>query len=344
MNKLLIDEYPLMVLPTFAKKIGLKNAIFVQQIHFLTQTKQQNNDIYTYKNGDMWVYNTINEWHKNYFSFMSKSTLKRVIKNCEKKSYIISTNEFNKSEYDKTKWYRINYEKISKIQEEIEKEIEEKREEKLKKAAEKKKKKKEQVKKMKKIKFNKESNLPSDQNDTMPENTVFLPLGQNEPMPEAKALGQNDPIDQVKMTQPIPYTTTYTSLNNKNNKKTNFQKIKNHFHQSFSTTPNNFQLKKIKDYMLNGISEQLIIKTIDHCGLGGHNQTFFFNRLSMLSEDEIYTVDQLESVLSQNKSFKSKSGGSQKNKSTSQKSDSQQQNNSNYKWKDFFIDFDKYKE
>jgi hypothetical protein len=344
MNKLLIDEYPLMVLPTFAKKIGLKNAIFVQQIHFLTQTKQQNNDIYTYKNGNMWVYNTINEWHKNYFSFMSKSTLKRVIKNCEKEGYIISTDEFNKSEYDKTKWYRINYEKISKIQKEIEKEIEEKREEKLKKAAEKKKKKKEQVKKMKKIKFNEDSSLPSGQNDTMPENTVFLPLGQNEPMPEAKALGQNEPIDQVKMTQPIPYTTTYTSLNNKNNKKNDFQKIKKSFQQAFSTPPNNFQLEKIKEYMLDGISEQLIIKTIEHCGLGGHNQAFFFNRLSMLAEDEIYTVDQLESVLSQNKSFKSNSGNSQKNKSAPKKSDNKQQNESNYKWKDFFIDFDKYKE
>ncbi|MFW5795471.1 MAG: hypothetical protein ACOCV1_08320 [Bacillota bacterium] len=344
MNKLLIDEYPLMVLPTFAKKIGLKNAIFVQQIHFLTQTKQQNNDIYTYKNGDMWVYNTINEWHKNYFSFMSKSTLKRVIKNCEKEGYIISTDEFNKSEYDKTKWYRINYEKISEIQKEIEKEIEEKREEKLKKAAEKKKKKKEQVKKMKKIKFNEESNLPLGQNDTMPEKTAFLPLGQNEPMPEAEALGQNEPIDQVKMTQPIPYTTTYTSLNNKNNKKSDFQKIKNHFQRAFSISPNDFQLEKIKKYMLDGISEQLIIKTIEHCGLGGHNQSFFFNRLSMLAEDEIYTVDQLESVLSKNKSFKSNSSNSQKNKPASQKSNSKQQNESNYKWKDFFIDFDKYKE
>jgi hypothetical protein len=342
MNKLLIDEYPLMVLPTFAKEIGLKNAIFVQQIHFLTQTKQQNNDIYTYKNGDMWVYNTINEWHKNYFSFMSKSTLKRVIKNCEKEGYIISTDEFNKSEYDKTKWYRINYEKISEIQKEIEKEIEEKREEKLKKAAEKKKKKKEQVKKMKKIKFNEESKLPSGQNDTMPENTVFLPLGQNEPMPEPKALGQNEPIDQVKMTQPIPYTSTYTSLNNKKN---DFQKIKNYFKQSFSTSPNDFQLKKIKEYMIAGISEQLIIKTIEHCGLGGHNQSFFFNRLSMLAEDEIHTVDQLKSVLSQNKSLKSNSANSKNNNLTSKKSkNNQQQSDLNYKWKDFFIDYDKYKE
>lgn len=344
MNKLLIDEYPLMVLPTFAKKIGLKNAIFIQQIHFLTQTKQQNNDIYTYKNGDMWVYNTINEWHKNYFSFMSKSTLKRVIKNCEKEDFIISTDEFNKSEYDKTKWYRINYEKISEIQNEIQKELEEKRKEKLEKAAEKKKKKKEQVKKMNKIKFNEELFSPSGQNEPMPENTVVSPSGQNDTMPKPQALVQNEPIDQVKMTQPIPYTTTYTSLNNKNNKKNDFQKIKNFFKKSFSTSPNNFQLEKIKEYMINGISEQLIIKTIEHCGLGGHNQSFFFNRLSMLKKDEICTVDQLNSILSQKKSFESKNGNSNKKKQASKKSKSQQKKDSNYKWKDFFIDFDKYKE
>ncbi|MFW6025612.1 MAG: hypothetical protein ACOCRX_04655, partial [Candidatus Woesearchaeota archaeon] len=132
--------------------------------------------------------------------------------------------------------------------------------------------------------------------------------------------------------------------NNKNNKKSDFQKIKNSFRKAFSATPNNFQVEKIKEYMIDGISEQLIIRTIEHCGLGGHNQSFFFTRLSMLAEDEIYTVDKLESVLSQNKSFKSNSGDSKKNKSNSQKSNSQQKKESNYKWKDFFIDFDKYKE
>lgn len=339
MSKLLIDEYPLMVLPTFAKEIGLKNAIFVQQIHFLTQTKQQNNDIYTFKNGHMWVYNTIKEWHRNYFSFMSKSTLKRVIKNCEKDGYIISTDEFNKSEYDKTKWYRINYEKISDIQSKIEKEIEAKREEKLKRAKDKEKKKEDQIKKMKKLKFHSDSDSPSGQNDTMPENTVFIPLGQNDTMPEAKALGQNEPIDQVKMNQPIPYTTTYTSLNNKNNKKNEFQKIENQFKKAFSVILNNFQLEKIKEYMEKGLSENLILKTIEHCGLGGHNQSFFFTRLSMLEEDDIYTVDQLNSVLSQSKTFKNNSSSTKK-----EYENKQQSKDSNYKWKDFFIDFDKYKE
>ncbi|WP_160143031.1 hypothetical protein [Halanaerobium hydrogeniformans] len=56
----------------------------------------------------------------------------------------------------------------------------------------------------------------------------------------------------------------------------------------------------------------------------------------MLVEDEIYTVDQLDNVLSTNKSTHS----SQKNNS----SEDNKQDDSDYKWKDFFIDFSKYKE
>ena len=345
MNKLLIDEYPLMVLPTFAKKIGLKNAIFVQQIHFLTQTKQQNNDIYTHKDGYMWVYNTLDEWQENYFSFISKRTLKRVIKKCEDEGYIISTSKYNKSEYDKTKWYRINYEKIAELQDIIQQEIEDKKQKSLEKAKKKKKKKKKQVKKMKKVQFDNEKNdlewIPSGQNGTMPENNAFIPSGQNGTMPEIEASGQNGTLDSDKMARPIPKTSTYTSLNNKNNKKNGFQKIKKSFKKSFSNPPNDFQLEKINKYIYNGLSEEVILKTIEYCGLGGHNQTFFFNRLSMLVEDEIYTIDQLNSVLSKSKTLKNNSSSSESEKKSNNK---QQSKDSNYKWEDFFIDYDKYKE
>ena len=336
MNKLLIDEYPLMVLPTFAEKIGLKNAIFVQQVYFLTQTKHQNNDIYTYKDNNMWVFNNIDEWHDNYFPFFSKRTLKRVIKKCEDNGYIISTNKYNKSEYDKTKWYRVNHEKISELAKEIEQDIMIKREKKVEKAKRKSKKKAKQLEKMNKTKFDTSKDLPLGQNGTMPENTTFLPLGQNGTMPDSKALGQNGTIDSDKMARPIPYTTTYTSHNNKNNEKNEFQKIKKQFKKAFSATPNEFQLEKLKEYMLSGLSEALILKTIEHCGLGGHNQSFFFNRLAMLKEDKIYTIDQLNKIL-----FSGKSEKHGKNKNTRSK---QQQKDSDYKWKDFFIDFDKYKE
>jgi hypothetical protein len=62
----------------------------------------------------------------------------------------------------------------------------------------------------------------------------------------------------------------------------------------------------------------------------------------MLLEDEIYDIDQLNSVLSQNKSLNKDSGVSKNNESDSKNNLSQ--NDSDYKWRDFFIDPDKYKE
>jgi hypothetical protein len=322
MNKLLIDEYPLMVLPTFAKKIGLKNAIFVQQVYFLTQTKHQNNDIYTYKDDHMWVFNNIDEWHENYFPFFSKRTLKRVIKKCEDERYIISTNKYNKSEYDKTKWYRVNHEKISELAEEIEQDIMMKREKKVEKAKKKSKKKAKQIEKMTKTKFNSSQDLP---------------LGQNGTMPDSEALGQNGTIDSAKMARPIPNTTTYTSHNNKN--KTVSEKIKDKFQKSFSKSPNDLQLEKIKEYRDKGISKELILKSIEFCGLGNHNTTFLFNRFQMLLKDNIFTVEKLNDVINQNNSLNENTSDS-KNENKKRK----QSKESDYKWADFFIDYDKYKE
>ena len=152
-------------------------------------------------------------------------------------------------------------------------------------------------------------------------------------------------MDSLKSTNGIvesneTLTEITTEINNNNNNKAEFEKIKNSFQKAFSTYPNNFQLEKIKEYIIKGLSEQLILKTIEHCGLGGHNQSFFFNRLSMLVEDEIYTVDHLNLILSQNKTFKNSSSSSKKEEVVKK----QQTKDSNYKWKDFFIDYDKYKE
>jgi hypothetical protein len=144
----------------------------------------------------------------------------------------------------------------------------------------------------------------------------------------------------VESNETLTEITTEINNNKNNNKKSSFSKIKENFKKAFSTYPNSFQHEKIKDYMLNGLSEQLIVETLVHCGLGGHNQSFFFTRLSMLEEDEIYTVDQLQSVLSQKNTFKNDSSSSKKETKSSQ----QQSKDSNYKWKDFFIDYDKYKE
>lgn len=106
MNRLLIDDYPILVLPKLAVKIGLNEAIFVQQLHYWVNGKNGKT-----RDSKKWVYNTYDEWQEQ-FPFWSNSTLRRIIKSCEEQGIVITGN-FNKIGIDRTKWYTVNYETIS---------------------------------------------------------------------------------------------------------------------------------------------------------------------------------------------------------------------------------------
>lgn len=101
---LLISEPPLQVLPSLASKVGLNEAIILQQIHYWLV---KSNNI---KDDQKWIYNSYAEWEKQ-FPFWSRSTLIRAISSLERQGYLITAN-YNKAGFDKTKWYRIDYEKL----------------------------------------------------------------------------------------------------------------------------------------------------------------------------------------------------------------------------------------
>lgn len=107
MNKLLINENPLLVLPSLAEKIGLNEAIVLQQVHFWISKKLH------YKEGRYWVYNTYDEWLEQ-FPFWSKSTMRRIFGRLIDRGLIITDN-FNKMKIDQTKWYSINYENLQEL-------------------------------------------------------------------------------------------------------------------------------------------------------------------------------------------------------------------------------------
>ena len=108
-GKLLIDDQPLQVLPSLAKAIGLNEAIFLQQLHYFLRISKNRAD------GRSWVYNTIKDWQVE-FSFWSLKTVQRTIESLEEMGLVLSTDKFNKIKMDKTKWYSIDYEKLSEIQ------------------------------------------------------------------------------------------------------------------------------------------------------------------------------------------------------------------------------------
>lgn len=104
---LLINEPPLQVLPTLATKIGLNNAIVVQQVHYWLRISNNIRD------GHAWVYKSMDEWAEQ-FPFYSKRTVQRIIAELESKEILVVGN-FNKLKFDRTKWYRIDYENLEKL-------------------------------------------------------------------------------------------------------------------------------------------------------------------------------------------------------------------------------------
>ncbi|MFC5588095.1 hypothetical protein ACFPRA_04330 [Sporosarcina soli] len=103
---LLIKESPLQVLPSLVMQVGLNEAILLQQLHFRSLISTHVRD------GHKWVYKTYDEWKNEEFPFWSVDTIKRAIRRLEENGYIISTASYNRMKMDKTKWYRINYERL----------------------------------------------------------------------------------------------------------------------------------------------------------------------------------------------------------------------------------------
>lgn len=111
-SKLLIDEYPLQVLPTLACKIGLNQAIILQQLHFWLTTAKRKKDLSHFIDDRWWVFNTAEEWQEDNFPFWSLSTIRRAITDLETSGLII-TKQIRAGAWDHTKWYSIDYDKLN---------------------------------------------------------------------------------------------------------------------------------------------------------------------------------------------------------------------------------------
>jgi hypothetical protein len=114
MNKLLLDTKPLVVLPELAVAIGLNEAIVLQQIHYWTEiNKKASRNLH---DGYYWTYNSIKKWQEQ-FPFWSEKTIRNILERLESEKNksgekLIITGNYNKLKIDRTKWYRINYEKL----------------------------------------------------------------------------------------------------------------------------------------------------------------------------------------------------------------------------------------
>jgi uncharacterized phage protein (TIGR02220 family) len=108
-SKLLINENPVMIIPSLAVKIGLNEAVILQQIHYWVHGSRHVIE------GRKWIFNTYKDWQEQ-LPFWSESTIKRSIHSLEKQGLLLSGN-WNRSKMDKTKWYTIDYQQLDELTE-----------------------------------------------------------------------------------------------------------------------------------------------------------------------------------------------------------------------------------
>lgn len=112
MSNLLFDERPLVLQPRLAFLLGGSDeAIILQQVHYWTQKNMNIRD------GFSWVYNSMKEWHKQFY-WISESSVKRIFTKLEKLGVLITGN-YNKAKFDKTKWYRIDYNALDEMEQRL---------------------------------------------------------------------------------------------------------------------------------------------------------------------------------------------------------------------------------
>ena len=108
-SSLLINEPPLQLLPSLAKRVGLNQAIVIQQLHYWIGRSKNVRD------NRRWVYNSYDEWQRESFPFWSISTIQRIFKGLEASKLILSAHDYNKMATDRTKWYAIDYDELDKL-------------------------------------------------------------------------------------------------------------------------------------------------------------------------------------------------------------------------------------
>lgn len=111
MSKLLLNEHPLIVLPSLAKALDSSDkAIILQQIHYWISDHRA-----PLHNGKRWHYASYAQWLEQ-FPWLSKITLGRHMRWLQEQG-LIECEQPRTKEGDRTKWYTINYEKLESLEE-----------------------------------------------------------------------------------------------------------------------------------------------------------------------------------------------------------------------------------
>ena len=108
---LLFKFRPLVINPQLAERIGLNEAIVLQQLKYWLNETESGLE----HDGRRWVYNTVEQWQRQ-FPFWSVDTVKRSLKSLQSQG-IIFAEQLAKSKHDRTYHYAINYQSIALFEE-----------------------------------------------------------------------------------------------------------------------------------------------------------------------------------------------------------------------------------
>lgn len=100
---LLFRFRPLVINPELAERIGLNEAIILQQLKYWLNETDSGVD----HDGKRWVYNTLDQWQKQ-FPFWSVDTVKRALASLHKQG-LVHVEKLAKAKHDHTNYYTINY-------------------------------------------------------------------------------------------------------------------------------------------------------------------------------------------------------------------------------------------
>ena len=109
MSKLLINEHPLIVLPSLVEHFGgnYTKAILIQQIHWMVGLPNSG----VAHNGHRWVWKTAEEWSSDVLPWLKPASIAKTLRDLEAENFIESTSRI-RDRWDTTKYYRINYQML----------------------------------------------------------------------------------------------------------------------------------------------------------------------------------------------------------------------------------------
>ncbi len=108
----IIDDRPLLVLPTLATKVGLNEAIFLQQLHYILK---ENDKVGKFVDGQKWYRDKPRDFSVKYFPFWDEGIIKRTIQNLRGDCLVLARSDLNKIPKDRSLWYSINYKAIDRL-------------------------------------------------------------------------------------------------------------------------------------------------------------------------------------------------------------------------------------